>query len=89
MTGHEVSMSDLQDEEMMSSQYNIYTVNGKSEELITSLDVKKGDVARLRFINAGYRSHGIHISGQDIKVVSTDGQDIEGAEIMQLVMCKG
>jgi len=81
-------ISDLQDEEMMSSQYNIYTVNGKSGDLISPLDVKNGDKVRLRFINAGYRTHGIHIPGQDIKVVSSDGQDINGAGLIadQIIM---
>lgn len=81
------SVSDLKDEAMMSSQYNIYTVNGKSGDLISPLEVKKGEVVRLRFINAGYRTHGIHVPGQIIKVVSTDGQDIAGAgDIMDQVI---
>ncbi|BCJ98432.1 multicopper oxidase family protein [Anaerocolumna chitinilytica] len=71
---------ELQEEQMMKELYNIYTVNGKSGDLIEPLAVKKGDTVRLRFINAGYRSHGIHIPGQNFKVVSLDGQDIKGAE---------
>ena len=68
-----------EEEQMMASLYDIYTVNGKSGEIIEPLNVKKGEVVRLRFINAGYRTHGIHIPGRDIKVVSTDGQTIQGA----------
>ncbi len=64
------------EEYMMATSYNIYTVNGKSGNLIEPLNVKKGDIVRLRFINAGYRSHSIHIPSQDIKIVATDGQDI-------------
>jgi len=81
----EMEARDLeqQEEQMMKELYNIYTVNGKSGELIEPLEVKKGDTVRLRFINAGYRSHGIHIPGQSIKVVSSDGQDIKGAEEIQ------
>ncbi len=71
---------ELQEEQMMKELYNIYTVNGKSGDLIEPLAVKKGDTVRLRFINAGYRSHGIHIPGRNFKVVSLDGQDIKGAE---------
>jgi len=73
----------LSEEESMASMYNIYTINGKSKELIDPIEAKKGDVVRLRFINAGYRSHGIHVPGQNIKVVSTDGQDISGAEVVE------
>jgi len=67
---------EIKEEKLMATQYNIYTVNGKSGKQISPLEVKKGDKVRLRLVNAGYRSHGIHIPGQNIKVVSTDGQDI-------------
>ncbi len=73
----------MEEEQMMASLYDIYTVNGKSGEIIEPLNVKKGDVIRLRLINAGYRTHGIHIPGQDIKVVSTDGQTIQGAGVIK------
>lgn len=69
----------MAEEEMMATSYNIYTVNGKSGYLLPPLEVMKGDTVRLRFVNAGYRSHGIHFAGQAFRVVSTDGQDIYGA----------
>lgn len=81
MSGSEAS--SMTEEEKMAYMYDIYTVNGKSGDLISPLDVSLGDVVRLRFINAGYRVHGIHIPGKDIKVVSTDGQDINGAGIIK------
>ncbi|MFZ5353710.1 MAG: multicopper oxidase family protein [Bacillota bacterium] len=76
------------EEDMMASSYDIYTVNAKSGKLIQPLEAKVGETIRLRFINAGYRSHGIHVPGQDIKIVSTDGQEINGAGIIrdQIVM---
>ncbi|HVI39122.1 MAG TPA: multicopper oxidase family protein [Anaerovoracaceae bacterium] len=83
MGGKEAVDLVMQEEQMMASLYDIYTVNGKSGEIIDPLNVKKGDVVRLRFINAGYRTHGIHIPGQDIKVVSTDGQTIQGAGVIK------
>lgn len=72
-----------EEEMMMAGMYDIYTVNGKSGEIIEPLNVRKGDIVKLRFINAGYRSHGIHIPGQDIRVVSTDGQTIQGAGVIR------
>lgn len=75
--------ASLAEEESMKDMYNIYTVNGKSGSLIEPLKVTKGDVVRLRFINAGYRSHTVHIPGTNIKVVSTDGQDIDGAQVIK------
>ncbi|MFB9759014.1 multicopper oxidase family protein [Ectobacillus funiculus] len=64
MQGHDMSM------------YDLFTINGKSGDLVKSLKVKEGDKVRLRFVNAGYLSHNIHIHGQDIKVIATDGQPI-------------
>ncbi|MTI56822.1 multicopper oxidase family protein [Geosporobacter ferrireducens] len=83
MSNSEENDPVMEEEEMMAYAYDIYTVNGKSGGLIKPIGVKKGDVVRLRFINAGYRSHGIHIPGQDIKIVSTDGQDIHGADLIK------
>jgi FtsP/CotA-like multicopper oxidase with cupredoxin domain len=91
MAGMDMSGSgstSMSEEEKMAYMYDIYTVNGKSGDSIEPIKVKKGDIVILRFINAGYRSHGIHIPGKDIKIVSTDGQDINGAGIIkdQIIM---
>lgn len=86
MAGMDMSKAgtaSMTEEEKMDYMYDLYTVNGKSGDLIEPLNVSKGDVVRLRFINAGYRVHGIHIPGKDIKIVSTDGQNIYGAEIIK------
>lgn len=79
-SAEEASMAE---EEGMMNMYNIYTVNGKSGDLIEPLKVNHGEVVRLRFINAGYRSHTVHIPGTNISVVSTDGQEITGAQIVK------
>ena len=78
----------MAEEEMMASMYNVYTVNGKSSGLIEPLEVQNGELVRLRFINAGYRKHGIHLPGQEIRVVSSDGQDINDPQIIkdQIIM---
>lgn len=86
MKGHsegnqgQTSPDEMREEEEMAVMYNVYTVNGKSGELITPMELKKGENVRIRLINAGYRSHGIHIPAQKIKVVSTDGQNIENPQ---------
>lgn len=79
-TAEEASIAE---EESMKDMYNIYTVNGKSGSLIEPLRVNTGDIVRLRFVNAGYRSHAVHIPNTNIKVVSTDGQDINGAQVIK------
>ncbi|MFX3618758.1 MAG: multicopper oxidase family protein [Sporolactobacillus sp.] len=65
------------------SRYDLYTINGKSGSLVKPLMVKKGDRVRLRFINAGYLSHNIHIHGHNIKVIATDGQPINNPQIVK------
>ncbi|WP_425472093.1 multicopper oxidase family protein [Terrilactibacillus laevilacticus] len=63
--------------------YDLYTINGKSGHLIKPLNVKEGDRVRLRFINAGYLSHNIHIHGHNIKVIATDGQPINNPSLIK------
>ncbi len=58
------------------SMYNIYTVNGKAGASIPALEVKQGERVRVRFVNAGYIEHKMHLQGHDFKVIATDGQPI-------------
>lgn len=69
MAGHNMSM------------YDLFTINGKSGNLVEPLKVKKGDKVRLRLINAGYLSHNIHVHGHDIKVIATDGQPVNDPKV--------
>ncbi|PHA02277.1 copper oxidase [Bacillus pseudomycoides] len=71
MAGHNMSM------------YDLFTINGKSGDLVELLKVKEGDKVRLRFINAGYLSHNIHVHGHDIKVIATDGQPINDPKVVK------
>lgn len=71
MAGHNMSM------------YDLFTINGKSGDLVEPLKVKEGDKVRLRFINAGYLSHNIHVHGHDIKVIATDGQPINDPKVVK------
>jgi len=58
------------------NMYNLLTINGKSGAVIDSLPVKQGDKVRLRLINAGYKSHTLHLHGHEWKVTATDGQPV-------------
>ncbi|WP_144551021.1 multicopper oxidase family protein [Bacillus mycoides] len=71
MEGHDMSM------------YDLFTINGKSGELVEPLKVNKGDKVRLRLVNAGYLSHNIHVHGHDIKVIATDGQPINNPKFIK------
>lgn len=77
------SHSESNDENMMShdmSSYDIFTINGKTYEENEPLMVKKGNKVKLRFINAGYMAHRIHIP-IDYKVTHVDGQKVNKPEI--------
>ncbi|EIT84304.1 multicopper oxidase type 3 [Fictibacillus macauensis ZFHKF-1] len=58
------------------SSYNLFTVNGKTAELRSPLRLKKGDEVRMRFINAGYMVHTLHVP-TNFKVVALDGQTVK------------
>ncbi|AMR02254.1 multicopper oxidase family protein [Bacillus thuringiensis] len=71
MEGHDMSM------------YDLFTINGKSGDLVVPLKVNKGDKVRLRLVNAGYLLHDIHVHGHDIKVIATDGQPINDPKVIK------
>lgn len=75
MSGMNMNGSNMMMKDNMS-MYNLYTINGKSGDLVRPLKVKKGDKVRLRFINAGYLPHNIDIHGHAIKIIATDGQPV-------------
>lgn len=58
------------------SMYDLYTINGKSGSLVEKLLVKQGEKVRIRLINAGYKSHQIHLHGHEFAITTTDGQPI-------------
>lgn len=62
------------------SMYDLLTINGKSGTGIESLAVKQGDKVRLRLINAGYKSHTLHLHGHEWKVTATDGQPVNNPQ---------
>ncbi|NCT39878.1 multicopper oxidase family protein [Bacillus sp. EB93] len=58
------------------SNYDIFTINGKSGKDVEPLTVKEGEKVRLRLANIGYMSHKIHLHGHNFKVVAIDGQEL-------------
>lgn len=58
------------------SEYDIFTINGKSGDSIEPLMVKEGEKVRVRLTNVGFMSHNIHLHGHDFKVAAIDGQEL-------------
>ncbi|ASK61309.1 copper oxidase [Virgibacillus phasianinus] len=76
-------MSGMSGKEMMGhdmSSYDIFTINGKTYEANEPLEVKKGEKVKLRFINAGYIVHKIHIP-VDYKITHVDGQPVNNPSV--------
>lgn len=64
------------------SNYDVFTMNGKSGNSIEPLMVKENEKVRIRLINIGYQSHRIHLHGHKFKIAAIDGQEINSpAEI--------
>ncbi len=55
------------------SMYNYFTMNGKAFPATQNVDMKPGETVRVRFINAGYQAHPMHLHGRRFKVIATDG----------------
>lgn len=85
MEGMDHNSMDMENGQMMMSHdmstYDIYTINGKTYEENKPLKVKKGETVKLRFVNAGYMAHQIHIP-VDYKVTHVDGQKINKPQII-------
>uniref|UniRef100_UPI0038BA9A6C multicopper oxidase family protein n=1 Tax=Halobacillus mangrovi TaxID=402384 RepID=UPI0038BA9A6C len=72
--GHSSDQEQGMMEHNMDS-YDIYTINGKTYDSTSPLKVKKGDKVKLRFVNAGYIVHKMHIP-IEYKVTHVDGQEV-------------
>lgn len=63
------------------SSYDIFTINGKTYEENEPLKVNKGEKVKLRFVNAGYMAHQIHIP-IEYKVTHVDGQKVNNPQVV-------
>lgn len=61
---------------------NYFTANGKTYPDIPSINVKRGERVRVRFIGAGQFEHPMHLHGMPFKIVATDGYPVP--EVAQL-----
>ena len=60
---------------------NFFTINGKTYPDIPTINVKKGERVRIRFIGAGQFEHPMHLHGMPFEVVALDGYPLqEGAQ---------
>jgi len=55
---------------------NYFTINGKSFPSTETINVKKGQLVRLRLIAIGQFIHPMHLHGMPFKIVATDGHPV-------------
>ncbi|MGX9706510.1 multicopper oxidase family protein [Laceyella tengchongensis] len=75
--------SNMDHDEMMNKMYNVYTVNGKTGSSVKPIIVKKGERVRIRFINAGFQTHKIHLQDQEFQVIASDGNNIKNPAVIK------
>ncbi|MGH7265237.1 MAG: multicopper oxidase family protein [Candidatus Rokuibacteriota bacterium] len=56
---------------MMGS--DVWTINGKQYPRTDPLRLRRGDVARVRFVNHSMEAHPMHLHGQSFKVLAVNG----------------
>lgn len=60
--------------------FNVFTINGRSAPATAPIQVRKGDLVRIRFINAGSSTtHPMHLHGHQFTVVAIDGNAVPAA----------
>ncbi|TLS35436.1 multicopper oxidase family protein [Pseudalkalibacillus caeni] len=60
--------------------YNTLSVNGKTGNSITPIQVKENETVRLRMINAGYAKRTLSFDGQEYRVVGNDGKAVNNGD---------
>lgn len=65
------------DDSTMAS-YGTYSVNGRTGDAIQPIRFQPGTTVRLRFINAGFLTHYIHVRGVPFRIVAVDGHELIG-----------
>ena len=58
---------------------NFFTINGKAFPATETINVKKGQLVRLRLVGTGQFIHPMHLHGLPFKVVATDGHPVPEA----------
>jgi FtsP/CotA-like multicopper oxidase with cupredoxin domain len=64
---------------MAGMEPNYFTINGKAFPATETIEVKRGQRVRLRFIAIGQFIHPMHLHGVPFKIVATDGHPVPEA----------
>ncbi len=70
---------------VMGMDYNYWTINGKSFPDTQPIEVKNGELVRLRLANISNGVHPMHLHGHDFRVIAKDGHPLTNPQIMNTV----
>lgn len=65
--------------------YDGFTINGRSFPYTEPVKVKNGERVRIRFINAGYKSHFMHIHSHKFRVIARSGSPVNEPQLIDTV----
>ncbi|WP_080837492.1 multicopper oxidase family protein [Cohnella massiliensis] len=70
---------------VMGMDYNYWTINGKSFPDTQPIEVKEGELIRIRLANISNGTHPMHLHGHDFRVIAKDGHPLTSPQIMNTV----
>lgn len=70
---------------VMGMDYNYWTINGKSFPDTNPIEVKYGDVVRVRMANISNGIHPMHLHGHDFRIIAKDGHPLTTPQIVNTV----
>lgn len=70
---------------VMGMNYNYWTINGKSFPDTAPMEVKYGELVRVRLANISNGIHPMHLHGHDFRIIAKDGHPLPTPQIMNTV----
>lgn len=68
-----------------SQIFYYWTMNGKSFPDTQPIEVKQGDLVRVRFANISNGIHPMHLHGHDFRIIAEDGHPVPTPQIVSTV----
>ena len=69
----------------MSMEYDYFTINGKSFPATRTIEVKKDQLVRIRFLNPSQTVHPMHLHGMDMAVIEKDGEPLASPQRLNVL----
>lgn len=70
---------------VMGMNYNYWTINGKSFPDTDPIEVRYGELVRLRLVNISNGIHPMHLHGHDFRIIAKDGHPLPIPQIANTI----